>query len=59
MPHFMIVLITYISLLNLSWIIKCLFFEEYGALNIKSVKYNGEHKNAICTKCTDDFNIRF
>ena len=24
-------LIPYINLLNLSWIIKCLFFEEYGA----------------------------
>ena len=32
MPHFMIVLIPYINLLNLSWIIKCLFFEEYGAI---------------------------
>ena len=31
MPHFMILLILYINLLNLSWIKKCLFFEEYGA----------------------------
>ena len=31
MPHFMIVLIPFINLSNLSWIIKCLFFEEYGA----------------------------
>ena len=28
MPHFMIVLITYINLLNLSWIIKCLFLRN-------------------------------
>ena len=34
MPHFMIVLIPYINLLiNLSWKIKCLMFEEYGAYN--------------------------
>ena len=25
-PHFMIVLIPYINLLNLSWLIECLFF---------------------------------
>ena len=35
MPHFMIVLILYINLLNFSWIKKttknCLFFEEYEA----------------------------
>ena len=37
MPHFMVVLIPYINLLNLSWIIKCLFFEEYGALKIKRI----------------------
>ena len=30
MPHFTVILIPYINLLNLSWIIKCLFFEEYG-----------------------------
>ena len=28
MPHFMIVLIPYINLLNLSWIIKCLFLRN-------------------------------
>ena len=33
MPHFMIVLIPYINLSNLSRIIKCLFFKEYGAFN--------------------------
>ena len=36
MPHFMIVLIPYNNLLNLFWIIKRLFFEEYGA--VKDVK---------------------
>ena len=30
-PYFMTVLTLYINLLNLSWIIKCLFFEEQGA----------------------------
>ena len=35
-PHFMIVLIPYFNICNLSWIIKCLFnFEEYGAFNFK------------------------
>ena len=34
MPHFMIVLILYMNLLNLSWIkIKMSIFEEYGAFN--------------------------
>ena len=32
MPHFMIVLIPYINLLNLSWIIKCLFFRNVEPL---------------------------
>ena len=32
MPHFMIVLITYINLLNLSWIIKCLFLRNLEPL---------------------------
>ena len=31
-PHFMIVLIPYIYLLNLSWIIKCLFFRNMESL---------------------------
>ena len=31
-PHCMIVLIPYINLLN-TWILKWLFFEEYGAFN--------------------------
>ena len=31
MPDFMIVLILYINLLNVSWIKKCPIFEEYGA----------------------------
>ena len=35
MPHFMITFIPFINLLNLSWIIKCLFFEEYEALGTK------------------------
>ena len=33
MPHFMIVLIPYINLSNLSWIKKMSIFEEYGAFN--------------------------
>ena len=33
MPHFMIILIPYNNLLNLSWI-KMSIFEEYGAFNI-------------------------
>ena len=33
MPHFMIILIPYINLLNLSWI-KMSIFEEYGAFKI-------------------------
>ena len=32
-PHFMVVLILYINLLNLSWIKKKTIFEEYGAFN--------------------------
>ena len=33
MPHFMIILIPYINLLNLSWIIKCLFLRTVEPLN--------------------------
>ena len=36
MPHFMIVLIPYINLLNLSWIIKCLFLRDIEPLNFSS-----------------------
>ena len=36
MPHFMIVLILYINLLNLSWDKKS-SFEEYGAFNYKNI----------------------
>ena len=44
MPHFMMVLIPYISLLKLSWIIKCLFFEEYGAFKgVKGSKIKGQY----------------
>ena len=39
MSHFMIVLIPYINLLNLSWIIKCLFLRNMKPLNV-SVKHN-------------------
>ena len=35
MPHFMIVLIPYINLLNFSWIIECLVFKEYGAFKFR------------------------
>ena len=34
MPHFMIVLILYINILNLSWKKKMSSMEEYGAFNI-------------------------
>ena len=34
MPHFMIVLILYINLLNLSWIIKCVFL-----MNMEPLRY--------------------
>ena len=37
MPYFMIVLISYINLLILSWIKKMSIFEEYGAFNANSV----------------------
>ena len=37
MPHFMIVLILYINLFNLSWIIKCLLFEEMDPLIVQNV----------------------
>ena len=33
MPHFMIVSIPYINLLNCSWIIKCLFFRNIKTKN--------------------------
>ena len=36
MLDFMIVLIPYINLLNLSWIINFLFFEEYRAIKVLS-----------------------
>ena len=36
MPHFMVVLKPFISLLNLSWIMKSIF-EGYGAFNANSV----------------------
>ena len=36
MPHFMIVFITDINLLNLSWIIKCLFLRNIESLSIKN-----------------------
>ena len=32
MPHFMIILIPYINLLNLSWIMKCLFWSDMEPL---------------------------
>ena len=34
MPHFIIVLILYINLFNLSWIKKNAIFEEHGAFNL-------------------------
>ena len=37
MPHFMFVLIPYISKLNCSWIIKCLFLRNMAACMANSV----------------------
>ena len=49
MPHFMIVLILYINLLNLSWIKKVSIFEEYGAFNIEEYfQKDYAHKVAQC-----------
>ena len=45
MPHFMIILILYINLLNLSWI-KMSIFEEYGAflsLSMGRLESSGNH----------------
>ena len=39
MPHFIIVLIPYINLLNLSWIIKCLFLRNKEALSKPTVPW--------------------
>ena len=44
MPHFMTVLILYINLLNLSWIIKCLFLK-----NMEPLKQT-KKKNSLCHK---------
>ena len=40
MPYFMIVLIPYISLLNISWILKCLFLKNMEPLTLVSRKAN-------------------
>ena len=45
MPHFMIILIQYINLLNLSWI-KMSIFEEYGTFKIYT-----------CTQCLSAINV--
>ena len=42
MPHFMIVLIPYINLLNLSWIIKCLFLRNMEPLKLQYKGCSGE-----------------
>ena len=42
MPHFMIVLIPYINLLNLSWIINCLFLR-----NMEPLKATADG-NSVC-----------
>ena len=48
MPHFMIVLILYISLLNLSWT-KMSIFEEYGAFNMSTCNsWKTELLTALC-----------
>ena len=52
-PHFIIVLIPYINLLNLSWIKKnCLFFEEDGAFkkHFDSLSYFWINVDFINTK---------
>ena len=49
MPHFMILSIPYINLLNLSWIKKKSVFEEYGAFNDVDIKVSP--KEMICMNC--------
>ena len=44
MPHFMIVLIPYINLLNLSWI-KNVYFFEYGAYKEEEMRNNDDTKS--------------
>ena len=39
MPHFMIVLIPYINLLNFSWIIKCLFLRNMEPLSLRKIGF--------------------
>ena len=50
MPHFMIVLILYINLLNLSWIKKCLFLRNMEPLNIVLILRTASfiHKTLKC-----------
>ena len=50
MPHFMIALISYISLLNISWIIKCLFLR-----NIEPLNSVDNHLNLIPCDLSDGF----
>ena len=42
MPHFMIVLIPYINLLNLSWIVKCLFLRNMEPLSFNFIHIIGD-----------------
>ena len=45
MPHFMIVVIPYINLLNLSWIIKSLFLRNMKPLKTCIVGASNEYHN--------------
>ena len=47
MPHFMIVLIPCINLLNLSWTIKCLFSRDMEPLKIKQFSNSNFIKNVM------------
>ena len=60
MPHFVIVLILYINLLNFSWIKKMSIFEEYGAfkarentwgLYCEGIKYEPAHDKTNKMAC--------
>ena len=55
MPHVMIVLITYINLLNLSWIIKCLFLRTTEPLKVKfkSAYTIYMHGNTYAKRCEE------
>ena len=57
MPHFMIVLIPYINLFNLSWIKKCLFLRTMEPLKYV-IKSKGQARNhLILTRRLDNASL--